>query len=398
MSSLSVAILKPKREKSLLRRHPWIFSGAIDRIEGTPGPGATLAVMDNKGNAYGSGAYSPHSQILIRMWTFDPHIEINADYFYRTIQRAVELRSAFINSPETNASRIVFSESDGLPGLMVDCYSNFLVTQFLTAGAELFKNQIVSALSKLYPHYYIYERSDEEVRRKEGLPLTMGALIGPEPPDLLQIKEHTCRFWVDLKTGHKTGFYLDQRENRLFIKRYAEGKEVLNCFSYTGGFTIPVLQAGAKKVINIDSSENALNILNKNLQLNNLDPNLVENMNGDVFKILRQFRNTNRQFDVIILDPPRFADSRQQIPKAARGYKDINWLALRLIKPGGVLITFSCSGSLQPDLFQKILADAAQDAGRFVQIVQRLTQAADHPIALNFPEAAYLKGLVCRVS
>jgi 23S rRNA (cytosine1962-C5)-methyltransferase len=397
MISLPVAILKPKREKSLLRRHPWIFSGAIEEVKGKPDPGSLVVVADKKGNRYGVGSYSPFSQILIRMWSFDPQVEINSEYFEQVITRAVAQRATGLQNSMDNARRLVFGESDQLPGLIVDRYAHYLVAQFLTTGAVFFKKQIVAALNRIFPTCYIYERSDEEVRRKENLPLFKGSLVGTEPPDLVQINEQDNHFWVDLKNGHKTGFYLDQRENRLLVKGYARGNEILNCFSYTGGFCIPCLQAGALSITNIDSSESALDLLTKNLHLNHQDPNRVENIAGDVFQILRRFRNTNRPFDMIILDPPRFADSRQQVAKAARGYKDINWLALRLIKPGGVLVTFSCSGSLSPDLFQKIVADAALDAGRFVQIIHNLMQADDHPVALNFPEAAYLKGFICRV-
>jgi 23S rRNA (cytosine1962-C5)-methyltransferase len=222
-------------------------------------------------------------------------------------------------------------------------------------------------------------------------------LIGKPPPLLLPVTEGDCQFWVDIQHGHKTGFYIDQSTNRQKIRKYVHGKEVLNCFSYTGGFAVASLKAEAQRVINIESSAVLLDILQKNLDLNQLDMNRSENIIGDVFQVLRHFRDSERQFDVIILDPPRFADSRRHIPKAARGYKDINWLACRLIKPGGILITFSCSGAIKTDLFQKIVADAAQDAQRSVQMIQCLTQAADHPVVLHFPESAYLKGLICRV-
>jgi 23S rRNA (cytosine1962-C5)-methyltransferase len=292
---------------------------------------------------------------------------------------------------------LIFSESDNLPGLIVDRYADYLVAQFLTAGTERHKQPIVSVLQESFPAFNIYERSDEQVRKKEGLPLNTGILIGKDPPPLLAVAEGDCQFWVDLQHGHKTGFYIDQSTNRQQVRKYVYGKEVLNCFSYTGGFTVAALKGGACKVINIDSSASVLDIVHKNLELNRMDTNRSENITGDVFKVLRQFRDDNRQFDVIILDPPRFADSRRQILKAARGYKDINWLACRLIKPGGILITFSCSGALKADLFQKILADAALDAGRSLQIIQNLVQSADHPVALHFPESLYLKGMVCRV-
>jgi 23S rRNA (cytosine1962-C5)-methyltransferase len=397
MSELPVATIRSGREKSVLRRHPWIFSGAIQKITGAAAAGATIAVVNNKQQRLGLGAYSPHSQISIRMWCFDPSENVDELFFRSMITRAVQARTALKNSVGINMQRLIFAEADNLPGLIVDRYADYLVAQFLTAGAEYQKQQIVKILQDCFPDYNIYERSDDAVRRKEDLPLCSGVLAGKPPPVLLQVQEADSLFWVDLQHGHKTGFYIDQSNNRQQLKKYTAGREILNCFSYTGGFTIAALKAGAQKVINIESSATILEVLNKNLELNRIEAGRNENITGDVFQVLRQFRDCNRQFDVIILDPPRFADSRGQITKAARGYKDINWLACRLIKPGGILMTFSCSAAIQPDLFQKILAGAALDAGRSAQIMQHLTQSADHPIALHFPESAYLKGLVCRI-
>ena len=397
MSDLPVAIIKSGREKSLLRRHPWIFSGAIQKITGAAAAGATIAVVNKEQQRLGLGAYSPHSQITIRMWCFEPSENVNEAFFRSAIARALQARSALKISDRTNLQRLVFAEADNLPGLIVDRYADYLVAQFLTTGAEYHKQRIVKILQEYFPAYNIYERSDDAVRQKEGLALCSGVLAGNSPPDLVQVQEGDILFWVDLQHGHKTGFYIDQSNSRQQIKQYAAGREILNCFSYTGGFTLAALQAGAQKVINIESSASILEVLNKNLELNRIAADRNENITGDVFQVLRQFRDSSRKFDIIILDPPRFADSRRQINKAARGYKDINWLACRLIRPGGLLITFSCSAAIQPDLFQKIVADAALDAGRSAQIMQNLTQAADHPIALHFPESAYLKGLVCRI-
>jgi len=398
MTEQTVVILKRGREKSLLRHHPWIFSGAIQQIKGTVHPGTTVAVMDMEHRHYGWGAYSPSSQIAIRMWSFDPQNNIDDNYFRSMIRRARDKRTpAPDEKGVSNMQRLIFSESDNLPGLIVDRYADYLVVQFLSTGADYHKDQIVAVLHDLYPDFNIYERSDEEVRNKEGLSLNAGVLIGKPPPLLLPVTEGDCQFWVDIQHGHKTGFYIDQSTNRQKIRKYVRGKEVLNCFSYTGGFAVAALKAEAQRVINIESSAVLLDILQKNLELNRLDISRSENITGDVFQVLRQFRDSERQFDVIILDPPRFADSRRHIPKAARGYKDINWLACRLIKPGGILITFSCSGAIKTDLFQKIVADAAQDAQRSVQMIQCLTQAVDHPVVLHFPESAYLKGLICRV-
>jgi 23S rRNA (cytosine1962-C5)-methyltransferase len=292
---------------------------------------------------------------------------------------------------------LVASESDGLPGLIVDRYADWLVCQFLSAGSEHWKNTIVELLQELFPGLSIYERSDVSVREKEGLPLRCGVLAGSEPPDQVEITENGMRLLVDIKAGHKTGYYLDQRDSRLAVRDWAEGRDVLNCFSYTGGFGVSALLGGAKHVLQMDSSEPALDIAKKNADLNGLDPEKSEYICGDVFKELRRFRDSRRDFDLIILDPPKFVESRGQLEKGARGYKDINLLAFKLLRPGGLLFTFSCSGHMEMPLFQKIVADAALDAGRSAQILSVLHQAPDHPVALNFPEGAYLKGLLCRV-
>ncbi len=397
--------LKPGREKSVLRRHPWIFSGAIENVEGDPRSGETVEVRAADGAPLASGAYSPRSQISVRVWTFDPTEPVTAAFFRARLTRAFAARQSLISnlqsplsSPVTShASRLVNAESDGLPGLVVDRYAEYLVCQFLTAGAEHWKREIVTLLADLLPCAGIYERSDVDVREKEGLSPISGVLAGSPPPDLVEIDEHACRFAVDVRHGHKTGFYLDQRENRALAAEYADGRETLNGFAYTGGFGVWALKGGAANVVNLEASAAALDLAGHNLALNGLDASKVENIAGDVFKVLRQYRDARRQFDLIILDPPKFAESRSQVERAARGYKDINLLAFKLLGPGGLLFTFSCSGLITPGLFQKIVAGAALDAGRDAQILQRLTQAPDHPVALNFPEGEYLKGLVCRV-
>lgn len=306
------------------------------------------------------------------------------------------MRDFLFHQAEIGAYRLVNAESDGLPGLVVDCYRDWLVCQFLTAGIEAWKTEITSALRELWPERNIFERSDVDIRKKEGLPLRKGVLHGPEPSQYIEISENGLKFYVDIRSGHKTGFYLDQRENRqLLAGMVSNGDEVLNCFSYTGGFAIAALRAGAQKAVNIDSSASALELTAANCKLNNMDPGQLENIEGDVFKILRTFRDARRRFDLIVLDPPKFADSKSHLNRAIRGYKDINLLAFKLLKPGGRLATFSCSGLLEPGLFQKIVAGAALDAGRDLRIISQLSQAPDHPIALNFPESAYLKGLIC---
>jgi 23S rRNA (cytosine1962-C5)-methyltransferase len=407
---MSSVTLKPGREKSLLRRHPWIFSGAIEKVEGDPASGETVEVRAADGTPIAAGAYSPQSQIAVRVWTFDPAESVSPLFFRARLTRAFNARQSLISNLELPASpslvtrhaslsayRLVNAESDGLPGLIVDRYGEYLVCQFLSAGAEYWKREIVALLADLLPYAGIYERSDVDVREKEGLAPATGVLAGSLPPDLIEIDEYACRFAVDVRGGHKTGFYLDQRDNRALVAEYAEGREVLNCFAYTGAFGAWALKGGAIKVTNVESSAAALDLARHHVELNGLDLAKVENVGGDVFHVLRQYRDARRQFDLIVLDPPKFAESRSQVEKASRGYKDINLLAFKLLRPGGVLFTFSCSGLITPDLFQKIVAGAALDAGRDAQIVWRMTQAPDHPVALNFPEGEYLKGLVCTV-
>lgn len=386
--------LKPSRESSLLRRHPWIFSGAIQKEEGTPQFGGTVEIFSAKRQWLGRAAYSPHSQIRARIWTFDENEKVDDDFFQRRLQRSIHYRDNLF--PKGTACRLVYGESDGLPGLIVDRYANFLLVQFLAAGVDKWKKEIVDALNNILPNDGIYERSDAGVREKEGLQLLTGVLSGTEPPQLIQIEENGMQLLVDVKTGHKTGFYFDQRDNRALLAKYAKDKIVLNCFAYTGGFAVSALKAGAQHVTNIDSSADALNLAEQNVTLNKLDASKMENVTGDVFSVLRKYRAENRRFDVIVLDPPKFAESMKHLEKAARAYKDINILGFQLLNPGGVLFTFSCSGLMEDTLFQKIVADAALDAGKEADIACRMFQAADHPVSLNFPEAAYLKGLVCR--
>jgi 23S rRNA (cytosine1962-C5)-methyltransferase len=392
---INSVILKPGREKSLLRCHPWIFSGAIARIEGSPRPGETIFILSSEGDILARGAYSPHSQIAVRIWSFNPDEDISPAFFRNRLQAAINVRSSMIKHSDT-AFRLVNAESDRLPGVIIDRYADFLVCQFLSAGAEYWKKHIARQLEELISCAGIYERSDADVRKKEGLAPCTGILAGNEPPELIEIEEAPLRFLVDIRNGHKTGFYLDQRDNRAAIDEYAAGTEMLNCFAYTGGFGIRALKYGAAKIINAESSAPAVDICNRNIQRNGLDSEKVENIEGDVFHVLRGYRDSRREFDLIVLDPPKFAESRSQLQRAARGYKDINLLGFKLLRPGGILFTFSCSGLMAPELFQKIVADAALDAKRDAQILRRLGQAPDHPTALNFPEGNYLKGLICR--
>ncbi|HVN56260.1 MAG TPA: class I SAM-dependent rRNA methyltransferase [Anaerolineaceae bacterium] len=393
---MSRIILKAGREKSIRLRHPWIFSGSIQRVEGDPVPGETVSVCAQSGEFLGRAAYSPASQIRARLWTTREDELVGADFFRRRIQDAIRYRNEVVPPGETDAYRLVHAESDGLPGLIVDRYPGLLVTQILSAGAEAWKEVLVEILAEETGLDQVYERSDVDVRRLEGLPERVGPLRGAEPPERAEICENGLRFLVDVKRGHKTGFYLDQRANRTRLVPWAAGKSVLNCFSYTGGFTLAALRGGARTVLSVDTSTDALALAAENVRLNGFPGDRAAWLEGDVFHVLRSFRDQARSFDLIVLDPPRFAPTSAQAERAARGYKDINLLALKLLNPGGTLFTFSCSGGISPELFQKIVAGAAQDAGVDARIVAHLEQGPDHPVLLSFPEGAYLKGLICQ--
>jgi 23S rRNA (cytosine1962-C5)-methyltransferase len=392
-----IITLNPGREKSLQRRHTWIFSGAVARVEGEPASGATVEVVSSKGEFLARAAYSPASQIRLRVWTFDPSQAVDEDFFRRQILRAMALRETLLpaRSFPLSAVRLVYAESDGLPGLIVDRYGATLVVQFLSAGAEYWRETIVKLLIELTGLTQVYERSDADVRELEGLPSRVGPLSGA-PREKLILHEEGLQFHVDIARGHKTGFYLDQRLNRQSVRYLARDLDVLDCFCYTGGFSLNALLGGARSVLSVDSSADALALCRENVSLNSLPASQHTLLEGDVFHLLRRFRDENRSFDLIVLDPPKFAPTASLADKASRGYKDINLLAFKLLRPGGYLVTFSCSGGVDAALFQKIVASAALDAGVEAQILEHLEQAPDHPVSLQFPESAYLKGLVCR--
>lgn len=389
--------LKSSRDKIIQHKHPWIFSGAIDSVSGNPSNGEVVEIINSSGVLAGRGSYSSASQIKVRVLSFDPNEIINDNFVQNKILNSIELRNQFINPETTDACRLVNAENDGLPGVIVDKYGDYLVCQFLSAGAEYLKDKIIEILIDVTKSKSIYERSDADIRIKENLQQVTGTLFGKEPDDLVEIKENGIKFFVDIKAGHKTGFYLDQSENRKIFSGFAKEKNVLNCFSYTGAFSVYALKAGAKSVVNVETSGSANEIALKNIRLNNLDENKIEFVNDDVFKVLRKFRDEGKSFDVIILDPPKFAENAAQVDKAARAYKDINLLAIKLLNKNGLLFTFSCSGHITPELFQKIIAGASTDSARQVKIIKQLAQSPDHPVALNFPEGLYLKGLVCNV-
>lgn len=386
------------REKSVKRRHPWVFSRGIERVEGQPELGETIDVLSSNGEWLAKAAYSPNSQIRARVWSFDNE-DIDRDFFVKRINQAQLLREEIIERDGLTGYRLIAAESDGLPGITIDRYQNFLVCQLLSAGAEFHKQTLVEALCICFPHCHIYERSDVSVRSKEGLPQRVGVLHGQTPPESVIIEENGVKISVDIVNGHKTGFYLNQRDSRQQSIKYVSNKEVLNCFSYTGGFGLYALKGGAKRVINADVSQAALDTAKMNANLNGFDLSKKRAvfLNADVFKLLREYRDQGTQFDVVIMDPPKFAESKAQLNGACRGYKDINMLAMQIIKPGGTLLTYSCSGLMDLPLFQKILSDAALDAGRTVKFVERFEQAADHPVDTAYPEGFYLKGFACKV-
>jgi 23S rRNA (cytosine1962-C5)-methyltransferase len=395
-ASRATVWLKPGREKSLRRRHPWVFSGAIQRVDGEPEAGATVELVAPSGDFLGRGAYSPTSQIRARVWTFEAHEAVDAAFFRRRIGRAVESRRRLALLDAHGACRLVFSESDGLPGLIVDRYGEFLVCQFLSAGAEAWRATIVELLGELCAPRGIYERSEGGARHKEGLASRRGLLAGDEPPAELEIAAGGVRLVVDIANGQKTGAYLDQQHNRERVAGHAAEGDVLDAFSYTGGFAIACLRAGARRATLIDSSADALAVAERETAANGVLAR-CRFVVANVFDELRAVRDAGTRFDLVVLDPPKFVHSADQVAAGSRGYKDINMLGLALVRPGGVLATFSCSGHVDAALFQKIVAGAAVDAGRTAQILERLSQPPDHPVATEFPEADYLKGLILRV-
>lgn len=386
-------ILKPGREKSLKRRHPWIFSGGIARIEGDPQAGDAIVVCSSDGTALAVAAYSPQSQIRARVWDWTVQ-NIDAAFITQRIIRAAASRGA-LPAGVSDGVRLVHGESDGLPGIVADRYGDTVVVQLLSTGAERWRDAIADALAGLSGVVRVIERSDADVRALEGLESRSGLLRGAAANKPLIVAEHGLKFGVDAGQGHKTGFYLDQRDNRLALRNLARGKTVLDCFCYSGGFALNALAGGAAAVMAIDSSGPALQAARANAALNQL--NGAEWLEADVFKTLRTFRDAGRTFDLIVLDPPKLAPTAAHAEKAARAYKDINLLGFKLLNPGGLLMSYSCSGGISPDLFQKIVAGAALDAGVDARIERWLHGAADHPVALNFPEGEYLKGLLLRV-
>jgi 23S rRNA (cytosine1962-C5)-methyltransferase len=390
--------LKPGREKTIRLRHPWIFAGAVEDMDSSIPPGSTVDILSHTGEWLARGSINVHSQIAIRIWTWKKEQAIHATFFHQRLDRSLQQRE--ILRGHTNAMRLVNAENDGLPGLIIDRYGEFLVVQFLSAGAEFWRQEIIKSISGWENIIGVFERSDVDVREKEGLQKRTGSVHGMEPPTEIVIHENHVSFGVDVRQGHKTGFYLDQRENRTILGHQLEdlprGLRILNAFSYTGAFSVVAKLHSEATIVQVDSSAPALEQARQNYALNHLASEEDTFLEQDVFQALRVFRDTHEKFDVVILDPPKFAFSKHDLPRASRAYKDINWLAMRILNPGGYLLSFSCSGLVDETLFQQIVFSAAMDAGRNLSILRRLGQASDHPVRLTFPEGHYLKGFLLR--
>lgn len=378
-------VLKPGREKPTKGGHPWVFSGAVASVSKNAVPGDEVEVFSAGGEKLGIGAYSSASQIQVRMIGRAGFAPVGRERFFAGLEN-------------TNAFRLIHAEGDGVPGVVADWYDGWISVQLSSVWAERRKSEIAGALMAIPGAKCVYNRSDVASRMREGLPVegdgVEGLLAGDEPPEKVEIFEGPMRLLVDIRRGHKTGYYLDQRDARREVAKYCAGKRVLNCFSYTGGFGVAAALAGASGVLNIDASADALELAAQNAALNGVS---MECRAGDVFKELRRMRDSRETFDVIVLDPPKFAEKKSQLERAMRGYKDINLLAMKLLAPGGILATFSCSGAVTPDIFNTILREAAQDSKRCVRVLERLRQGADHPVPVTFPEGEYLKGAILQV-
>ena len=396
-SNIPAVTLKPGRDKTARQRHPWIFSGAIAKIEGNPQAGDVVMVVDSDNKFIAYGHYSPISQIRIRLLDWNNDTKIDDAWWYKKIRSSIERRNNIPDLADSNAIRLVYAESDFIPGLIVDKYDDFLIAQFLSCGVDKIKNEIAAILNDIIKPRGIYERSDVEVRKLEGLEPQKGVLSGAEPSNEIIITERRIKFGVDIISGHKTGLYLDQRYNRKSVAEFAAGKKVLDCFCYGGGFSLYALANKCQNVTLVDSSQAALDMANRNVELNGFDLSKAYFVAGDVFEVLRELRSLGKRFDMIILDPPKFAPTKKDLKKALSAYKDINLLALKLLEPDGILATFSCSGAVDSQTLQTVLFWAATDSGRQVQIIQKLSQDIDHPISVTFPESEYLKGFICRV-
>jgi 23S rRNA (cytosine1962-C5)-methyltransferase len=389
--------LKKGKEKAVRQLHPWVFSGAIDQIKGNPDNGDIIRVTDSNNDFLAYGFFNSKSRVAVRLLEWNLETEINESWWRRKIKIAVKHRDE-LNTEDNNTYRLIFSEADFLPGLIVDRYADFLSVQILTSGIENIKHIILDELQQLLSPKGIFDRSDASARAHEGMDASSGGiLLGTEPPEFVSVKENGIFYQVNIAEGQKSGFYCDQRDNRKWVADHVKDKKVLDCFSYSGGFSLNAMAKGAKEVISVDSSAPALDTLKRNMEINDFNSIPHRLIQSDVNKQLRAFREVNEKFDVIILDPPKYAPSRSALTKASRAYKDLNRMAMLLLEEGGLLATYSCSGAVDIGMFKQIIAWAALDAGKEVQFIQQFSQPADHPVRSSFPEGEYLKGLLCRV-
>ncbi|MFD2864830.1 class I SAM-dependent rRNA methyltransferase [Mucilaginibacter antarcticus] len=390
-------VLNKGKEKAVLHRHPWVFSGAIALVKGKPTNGDIVRLVNAKGDFMAYGFYNDQSRVAIRLLEWNEDFKVDEDWFRVKVGEAVAGRAELLSTGATNTCRLIFSEADYLPGLIVDKYGDHLAVQVLTSGIENVMPVIIDELRKLLNPKSIFDKSDASSRQHEGLGTDNVVLFGDAPPDFVEVRENNILYNINIAEGQKSGFYCDQRDNRLIVANHAKGKKVLDCFSYTGGFTLNALQNGPASVTSVDSSALAIDTLKENIKLNKLDAGKHSSIQSDVNKQLRAFKEAGDMFDVIVLDPPKYAPSRSALVRASRAYKDLNRVAMLLLNKGGLLATFSCSGAMDMETFKQVLAWAALDAGKQVQFVGQLCQPEDHPVRSSFPEGEYLKGLLCRV-
>ncbi|MFN0291384.1 class I SAM-dependent rRNA methyltransferase [Pedobacter helvus] len=389
--------LKKGKDKAVNQRHPWVFSGALDKIKGKPENGDVIRLLDANNDFLAYGYYNDQSRVAVRLLEWDENIGVDQAWYEQKIKTAIAGRAHLLADNDTTAARLIFSEADFLPGLIVDQYADFLSVQILSSGIEKAKDIIIAVLVELLQPKGIFDRSDATARTHEGITAENGLLWGEAPAEFIEVKENGIKYHINIAEGQKSGFYCDQRDNRKLLASYTKGKSVLDCFSYSGGFSLNAFAQGAAEVTSVDSSALAIETLKQNIAINKFDENKHIAIQSDVNKQLRQFNDEGKKFDVVVLDPPKYAPSRSALDRAARAYKDLNRRGLLLLESGGLLATFSCSGAVDIDTFKQIIAWAALDAGKEVQVIYQFCQPEDHPVRLSFPEGEYLKGLLVRV-
>lgn len=389
--------LKKGKEKAVYQRHPWVFSGALDKVKGKPENGDVVKVLDAQGDFLAYGYYNDQSRVAVRLLEWVENVNIDEAWYEQKVNTAIDGRANLLSNDATTACRLIFSEADFLPGLIVDRYADFLSVQILSSGIEKAKDTIIKVLVKRLQPKGIFDRSDATARTHEGITAENGLIWGENPAEFIEVKENGIKYHINIAEGQKSGFYCDQRDNRSILASYSKGKTVLDCFSYSGGFSLNAFAQGAAEVTSVDSSALAIETLKQNIALNGFDAAKHIAIQSDVNKQLRQFNDEDKKFDIVILDPPKYAPSRSALDRAARAYKDLNRRGLMLLESGGLLATFSCSGAVDIETFKQIIAWAALDAGKEVQIIKQFCQPEDHPIRLSFPEGEYLKGLLLRV-